>query len=521
MTTVSHDALSSRPALKPELSFWSTYGLAIGLATLFCAVNSYLVFHHVMWRDEWHVWQVTHDTHSLAEMLHEIKGAGRPAGWYLVAWAVGRLGFYPVGLKVTHIAISTTYVFLFAQYSPFTRLQKALFTFSYFPLYEFGTILRDYDVEMILFIIACILFVSSRRRPLALAITLALLFQISFFGIMIGCALVAAYLYELWDTRDEKSQRISIGDTAAAAAVMLFSLLLAYIVMRPTHDAWVNGVVPTNDPVESKVLSTFPLVYIGYLPIPEAGSWNSSILNGHGAIMLIAGFELLVIGAALLRGQTRALVFYLLGTAVVLLFLAYQDTLRAVRYPSHFFIVFLLSQWLLLSTKSSTSIPAPSIWKRDRFAYLFLTGLLIAQCYSSVIAIATEMATPLSGALEAAQIIRSTAPPDVPVIGDPDYAMPSVAAYLGRPIYIAWRREYSTYIRTDTKRRVDRMPAPMLGDRVREFVRQNGRDVVLVINYAPDGTLDLGGARLIGQVTRALTDEKYLIILVPCTTGHS
>ncbi len=115
-----------------------------GVTLAFLAINCWLVFRHAMWRDEWAVWLVTRAS-SLGEVWAQTRCRGHPIGWYLSAWALDRLGAYPWGLKVLHILISTTTIYLLCARGPFSRVQKFLFAFGYFPLFEWGTIMRCYS----------------------------------------------------------------------------------------------------------------------------------------------------------------------------------------------------------------------------------------------------------------------------------------------------------------------------------------------------------------------------------------
>jgi hypothetical protein len=155
-------------------------------------------------------------------------------------------------------------------------------------------------------------------------------------------------------------------------------------------------------------------------------------------------------------------------------------------------------------------------------------GLLLAvQCVGCAIAIWSEFIIPFSGAKAAAEMIQANAPADVPLIGDPDFSVSSVSGYLQRPIYIAARREYSTFIKQDQIRSLSPMPTPQLVERVREFLNQQKRDVVLILSQPVGGDFPLDND-LLGMTPRSLTDEQFIVGVVhyhppttPPTTADS
>ena len=178
------------PTYRPHLAWWADL-FAIGLAVVFFALNLYVVVQHAMHRDEWNTWQVARHTPSLTDLYNTIGHQGHAAGFYTIAWFLCRPALYPFALKFFHVLLSTGCVYLFARYAPFTRPQKLLFAFGYFPFYQYGAILRNYAAEEFFLVILCALFVMPHRRPIALGIVLAPMFQIAnAFGLVVGIALV-------------------------------------------------------------------------------------------------------------------------------------------------------------------------------------------------------------------------------------------------------------------------------------------------------------------------------------------
>lgn len=482
---------------------------SIGLTAAFFILNLISVLNHAMWRDEWHVWLIAHYSESLGAMINAISHSGRPAGWYIVAWLVCKMGFYPVGLKVFHVLISTTSVYLLARYSPFTRIQKVLFAFGYFPFYEFGTIMRDYACEVLLLTIAVVLFTQPRPRLLAMGITLALLFQTTVFGIVIGFALGIAYVYDLWWNRPAPD-RPPVRALLVGLSLPVLSAAIAVWVMKPPTDTLLLlGPTPyENRALSSRLVEGFSFIWRAYCPLAFRGFWNTNILDTWPALQFTFAVALFAAVSLFLVSRRTALLFFLFATLATVAFFGHFPR-DAYRYTGHYFVILILSCWLYYRTADRPVTGKLDWWQRQLPA--FLVAVLGVHVIAAALASVQEQVIPFSGSREAAEIIEQRAP-GLPVVGDCDFAVAPVAGYLQRPIWIASREEYSTFLKDDDKRKLNPMAPQDLARRVNEFMAKVNSDVVLVVNYQLGFSSE--NLRMIGAANHSLTDEQYLIYLV-------
>jgi hypothetical protein len=146
----------------------------------FFALGLILLLHHEMWQDEWQAWLIARDSPSLAALFRNLRYEGHPGLWHLGLFLVSRLTPSPRGMQVLHLLVATGAVYLFLNYAPFTRLEKLLFIFGYFPLYEYCAISRNYGLGVLGLFAFCALYCAPPpRRYLLLAFTLLLLCQTS------------------------------------------------------------------------------------------------------------------------------------------------------------------------------------------------------------------------------------------------------------------------------------------------------------------------------------------------------
>src|SRR5450432_3714409 len=157
-------------------------GFALILSACFFVVLAIAMSHHVMWRDEIRTWQVCSQAKSLTSLGTAMRYEGVPVLWYGIVFALTRIGKNPWLMQAAHALIATGVIFVVARYAPFSRLTKTLFTFGYFPLFEYGVITRNYSLVFLFVMIACALISARQINFIALTIVLFLLTQMSIWG---------------------------------------------------------------------------------------------------------------------------------------------------------------------------------------------------------------------------------------------------------------------------------------------------------------------------------------------------
>src|SRR3954454_13361784 len=112
---------------------------AILLALIFFAIALFNVSRHEMWRDETRSWQIAAQSRTLVDLWHNLRYEGTPLLWYLILWVLTKITWSLLAMQVLHVVIAAAVVLLFAWRAPFGRLIKSLFTFGYFPFFEYAT----------------------------------------------------------------------------------------------------------------------------------------------------------------------------------------------------------------------------------------------------------------------------------------------------------------------------------------------------------------------------------------------
>ncbi|RKU37994.1 hypothetical protein C6495_00990, partial [Candidatus Poribacteria bacterium] len=169
---------------------------AIGLTIGFLILGGFTAFNHEMWRDEIQAWLLARDSASFFELFAHLKYEGHPGLWHLCLMPLSRITASPVIMQVFHLLIAGVTVYLFVRYAPFNWLQKFLFCFGYFVLYEYAVIARNYALGLLLLILFCVLFRERYKRPLWIGGILFLLAHTSVHALIVTIAISFALFCE-------------------------------------------------------------------------------------------------------------------------------------------------------------------------------------------------------------------------------------------------------------------------------------------------------------------------------------
>lgn len=155
--------IMARKRLTKNIGFLSTYITYSNCLILVFFILSFIgILNHELWRDETQAWLIARDSSSLTDLYENLKYEGHPGLWHLCLFLITKITRNPFAMQFFHILISTAIVYIFAKKSPFNLVQKTLFTFSYFSLFEYNLISRNYSLGILVVFLVCYLF--TRRN---------------------------------------------------------------------------------------------------------------------------------------------------------------------------------------------------------------------------------------------------------------------------------------------------------------------------------------------------------------------
>ncbi len=474
--------------------------------------------HHAFWRDEAQAWLLARDSASLSALLKNLRYEGHPPLWHLVLFPLAHLSGNPQWMKLPHIlcALATNALLLFAK--PLPMIVRVLAPFSYFLLFEYGVIVRNYAPGILLLRAAPLRRAHGTAPHGAGPPLLALAALSSLPAAIVASCLFAVYLHRsVWALPAAKD---APRFTAVALGSALFAACLAVSI---------SFIVPAADSgalLETQPLSALSCLLIGtrllteaYLPIPLGAPlfWNHTVAEAvpPAYSILVGGLLFLAMLRVGLRHR-EARVFF--AASSVLLLAQMLLTQRAfLRHTGWLFIVLLAA---LLLDGNGDQRPAPTIPECDtrhptarlRRAHLCLMlALFGASACSGLFVLMVSLNRPFSVAPEAEALLRSEQLADAPLVFEPDFLGSAILADLGRSS--AWSLElgqpqsFAVWNRAEYRNR--HLPTP--AEWAALTARLGPAPVLITASPVPESLLGELRLQSIGSFGRAMSGDSFFL----------
>jgi hypothetical protein len=511
-------ATAPAPIDAPATSRAEDRRFATFVAVAFFAVVALAMLRHEMWRDELEAFLAARDSTTPVDVVRNTRYNGHPVTWYLLLHAVTRVTHDPRGMQLLHACLATIGVYVFARYSPFSRLQRALFCFGYFPLFEYGVISREYVLGVVMLFAFCAAY-GAGANLIVLALIAGLLAQTNAYGLMLSLALVATVIIEMFLRRGTGDPPVFEAQNGRAAHVTWMTALLIFVVAVSLAILQLMPPSDTGTVVGWSLPSwkMFPLVMVwrALVPVPPLTwkFWNENIVGGnkHAAPL---GMLLFPVVFWMLRKHRPALLMFAIGSMGLLTF-AFVKFYGSIRHHGHLYLVLIAALWIAASEgrwhgrlSDHTAIGERGLDKGLSRAF---TALLVVHVIAAVIAISIDWVRPFSQSRATAAYIRDHGLGGAFIVGEKDTPAAAIAAYLDRQIYFPRGDRIGSYIIYD-QRRLAFDPANLL-DVCRRKAREHGGEVLLVsTSPLPSGT---AGVRPVGELTGSIVnDEDFWLYLV-------
>ena len=488
--------------------------LANVLTLVFFILGIIGILNHEMWFDELQAWLIARDSSSLADLLMNIKYEGQPGIWHLCLYFISKLTTNPVSMQFFHLTIATLTVYLFVQYSPFNKIQKFLFIFSYYVFYEYSLLSRNYSLGVLFIFLFCIFVIN--RNYLAGFLNLAILANTNIMGLLVAFSLTATLIFEY--SRQGKStlsksiykQEIIFGLPLSISGIGLavYQILpppdrqygqIEQELNRLVSDASSKTIAETVIYQLEKVSRTIALIWKSFVPIPDFlkyQSWNTNI-----ALALPTPFQIGVVLIALcliiyllilFSDQPTILFLYVLGIGLMLSFMHLITAARHVRHLGYLFIFTLACLWLFNSFNTLKIKPQKESGEitglAKNYQSLFLTSILCLQVVAGVFSYVKDLMYPFTVSKSVASFIKANRLDRLTIIGSPDFPIASLSAYLNKPIYDPISKQFGTYVVWNNARTVDDNVkfSEVLVDTIEKKQAQEQQDILLVLNRPGD-----------------------------------
>jgi hypothetical protein len=426
------------------------------LVAAFVVLGVIGVLHHAMWRDETYTWLRARFSSSLRDLYVTARYDVHFMLWDVVLWILTRFTHNCQSMQWLHLALATCSVWVLVRFSPFTRVQKALYCFGYFTMFEYCLIARVYVWIGLLLFSLCAVCARRKDSFVAQAVILFLLSNINVLATIIAFSFVAASVLgyirrggvgELWATR---KRALILSGVILCAALIGDGLQSIKPKDALAFQGWPRPITVSN------FATALGDVWRGYVPLPRPFPhlhlprliWGSNFLLDSEPQTLALGatlsLGLLAMSIWTLRRSPMAVAWYVFGTGLMLLFHVVGPG-AAVRHDGLYFILYLACLWCGLTwgrDQKPRLSPASLPVRMERF---FLPSILAIQVVAGAYAWTLHLMTPFSTSKLAADFIRQHGYASLLIIGSPEVKVTPVTAYLDRPIYYPDSERYGTF----------------------------------------------------------------------------
>ncbi len=438
-----------------------------------------------MWRDELQSWLTAKNSSSLASLFHNTRYDGHPMLWCVCLYFLSRFTYQPIIMQLFHLLIATATIYIFARFSPFTKLQKILFAFGYFPLYEYAAISRNYALGVFFFFGFCAVFPTRIKNYVLPFCFLSLLTQTNVYGLIIAILCGSILIYEYF-IQDYPREPLINRKMQLAISVFIFTLgvLSSILQLIPPSDSGYAVGWSLNLNVRS-ILNTATTLWTSYVPIPKLDYhfWNTNILTSQ-RLKVSLSFIVLSLSLLSLVKKPIPLFFYFLGTISILAF-THVKYFGFLRHHGHLFIIFIASIWI------SNNYPEKEFKCRffnklsnsfHKNKSIFIALILCAHVMAAVFACVMDWVHPFSASKEVATYIKDKGMSNLPMMGYIDFTVSAVAGHLDRVVYYPSRDEFGSFIIFDRKAYRELSEEEIL-KRAGELIAQRRCDLLLISTY--------------------------------------
>jgi hypothetical protein len=458
-------------------------GYAFLIYFIFAAIN---IAAHEMWFDEMQSWLIAVNSSTLTDLFSNLKYEGHPPLWHICLYFLSRITSHPGAMQFFHLMIASSTAYIFLKFAPFNRLQRLLFIFGYFPLYEYATISRSYSLGILFIFLFCVLFRAGiHKNYLKLSFVLFLLSQTSAYGFIIAVSFALTLTFEiLIDKNICKLQSAEKWELIASVFLVLFGLFASATVMIPESDSGF-AVGWTNRIDVERFQETLASVFQSIFPIPrlELCYWNRNIIPGKTTPGILALPLLYFLFLSFVN--KRVILFLFSFSFAGMVGFQYFKYLGYLRHFGHFYIIFIVCLWLEKYYKDDLNLRLPLLNMLDfckRHKETFLYILLSIHFAVGIFSSEMDWFCPFSASKNTAKYIKDNDMDKLPIVGQPDIAAASVAGYLNRQFYYPMGDRFGSFIIFD-RRRLKDVSEPMLLEKTRRLSVNKKSDVVMVLNY--------------------------------------
>ncbi len=349
------------------------------LTLTFFYVSFIGIYFHELWMDESHHFLLGSDSTNFLDLFKNTRYDGHPILWNYLIHLISLFDKNPFYMQLLHIIISSLTVFVFLKKAPFKLWFKIAFLLSYFMLYEYTIISRNYDLGVLFMIISCVLY-SKRETHFSLLCTfLALSCNThSIFIIIAGAFLTSILIVQYSQNRFWLFKKYWKG-----YLIFLIGLALAFYQIIPAQDATFFDKIDYSSIYQ--FAKSFMALFKALFPIVDFTS-----INYWNHFYLIENFKIIAVLLGciswfipfLLFNKNKNILFFVYLTIGG--FIAFEMLTQrfGTRYNGLLFITIIIGLWMQYSEKNKPFFKI----NLSKYNSKIIFTLMIIQVFSGTLA---------------------------------------------------------------------------------------------------------------------------------------
>ena len=435
----------------PDQSFYEIF-----FPILFITIGLLGAFNHALWRDEMQGWLVAWQSENLIDLWKNNAPSGHPVLWSLLIYFSKNITGTPISMQLLHWFLGSSAIIIFWRFSPFNITTKALFTFGYFPFWEYYFVCRHYVIaELIIFAFCSIYNLKEKTYvPFSLCIgllanTQALSWSLAF---AIGMTLVMDWFLNPNQRKNYKKNKRWILDLTSSVAISSSLLCFGAFSLLQVRDSvkLLFGFIDIRH-----FLRVIGQIFGGYmLIIPNSSRFFDLVLCA------LITFILLVSTLTFIKFYRPALIYFFSGVMFLFLFNYFLFLGDGSRHYGYYFLLIISSLWLALSNQDQqlTFSKNQNLFTKGNLFYFprLLTICLTIHLVVGIHMVINDFRVPYSSGKATAAYIQTKGWEDFPIFATRDVEVATVSGYLDREFYLPELNGFGSYAQWANRLILDR-----------------------------------------------------------------
>lgn len=404
----------------------------IFILIVFMIISLAGVLNHEIWMDEAHHWLLARDSNNLYDLWKNTRYEGHPLIWNVILFFISRFSTDPLAMQLTHWIISVTAVAILIFYAPFPQSWKILLAFSYFIVFEYTVISRNYSIMLLLFFIFLKLYPNREKKLLLIGVILLLLANTHLFGLILALSIAVILALDFF-SKEKPDAKSYLGCCALIAAGVLLSV---YQIMPPADSPFKPHISVLSS--AQSIERFFTIFLRGFLPVPNMlkyNTWNTNFFSDISRVLggILSTGICACIFFSLWRNVKAVILFcgFTIPLILVVIILYPASIVQASRHFGMVFIVFIGCLWIIFGEISGKNLYG----YQQRFLKVFVPSLLVIQLIAAFMAYYSDLRLPFSESKNVAEYLRRNKLEHYQLISW-KVPIPSVSAYTGKKFYL-------------------------------------------------------------------------------------